>query len=182
MTKINSNNIIKSPQGLGYIRGAHPRVSISQLLRLLEAPAKLENLEWRWIFLWVSLPLGPAVAVNSLMMPPPGIPPHLTPPQQECWHCNWHMSPLSCLSLKNLERRRLLSILLVKDWLLTDPSSPTTSPPYPAGLQEHAEHPCLEKGQRMERWVSNQEWNHSEICLGHCSYFFCLHPKAGNLC
>lgn len=45
MTKFNSNNIIKSPQDLGYICGAHRRVSISQLLRLLEAPAKPENLE-----------------------------------------------------------------------------------------------------------------------------------------
>lgn len=27
--------------------------------------------------------------------------------------------------------------------------------------------------------VSRHERNHSEICLGHCSYLFCLHPKAG---
>lgn len=56
--------------------------------------------------------------------------------------------------------------------------NPHLPPSSPAGLQEHAEHLCLELGQMMERWVSSHEWNNSEICLGHCSYLFCLHPKA----
>lgn len=108
MTKINSNNIIKSPQDLGCICGAHHCVSISQLLRLLGAPAKPENLECRWISLWDSLPLGPAVAMNSLMMPPPGIPPHLTPPPQKSWHCNSHKSLLSWLGLKKIGKEETL--------------------------------------------------------------------------
>lgn len=179
MTKINSNNIIKSPQDLGCICGAHHCVSISQLLRLLGAPAKPENLECRWISLWDSLPLGPAVAMNSLMMPPPGIPPHLTPPPQKSWHCNSHKSLLSWLGLKKLGRRKLLSILWEKDWLLTQPRSP---PPSPAGLQEHAEHLCLEQRQIMETGFQVRRGTILKFVWAIVPIFFVSIQRLGNLC
>lgn len=89
-------------------------------------------------------PLGPHVAVDALRVTPPGMP--------TTGHCP---SPTA----------QQLKLLLSVPWpqkaegdgALGHPLGKGPAAPFlPARLQEFEKHLCLESGQRLEKWVSNQ--------------------------
>lgn len=172
VSKMHSYDIVKSPRDLGYLCSprCEPQPAVDGAVRsscsAREPGMQTEN------FPPELPPVGPAMAVNSLVTPPPGIP-RCCPHPWECWLVSSRVSPPSRLGLKKLERRRLLNIPWEKGRLCV---------PSPAGLQEPAKHPCLEQGQAIEQWVSNHEHNILESVLAIVPTFSVSTQRRGNLC